>query len=181
MVEWRAVEGSLGYLVSDEGQVQGPRGLLVQFRDRYGYLKVTVSSEGPRKQKQASVHRLVAIAFLDKPPPERRQVAHGDGNPTNNKLDNLRWASDTENQGDKVIHGTTNRGARSARAVLNEKEVLSIYASLQEGSSATGLARLFGVSQTAVLDIKTRKHWREFLDQHFPLSSNLTTTGGEVA
>lgn len=55
-----------------------------------GYLKVNLLKEG--KQKQYTVHRLVATAFL---PNENNYpyINHKDENPSNNRVDNLEWCT----------------------------------------------------------------------------------------
>ena len=58
------------------------------------YRCVYVKENG--KQKIYLVHRLVAQAFI--PNPENKpQVNHIDGNPSNNKIDNLEWVTAREN------------------------------------------------------------------------------------
>lgn len=61
------------------------------------YRCVYVKENG--KQKGYYVHRLVAQAFI--PNPENKpQVNHIDGNPSNNRLDNLEWVTESEN----IVH-----------------------------------------------------------------------------
>lgn len=58
------------------------------------YLAVTAYKDG--KQRHYYVHRLLAEAFI--PNPENKpQVNHIDGNPRNNKLENLEWVTAKEN------------------------------------------------------------------------------------
>lgn len=45
-------------------------------------------------QIQRSVAKLVLLTFKGKPPKDAKQVIHIDGNPLNNKLDNLKWDVD---------------------------------------------------------------------------------------
>jgi len=61
---------------------------------RAGYVGVTLSKN--RKPKTFSVHRLVAVAFI-KNLDEKRTVNHKDGTKTNNLLENLEWATYSEN------------------------------------------------------------------------------------
>jgi hypothetical protein len=61
---------------------------------RHGYYYVILCKDG--KKKLHTVHRLVAEAFIDNPE-NKSQVDHKDRNKLNNKVDNLRWASHSEN------------------------------------------------------------------------------------
>jgi hypothetical protein len=53
----------------------------------------------------ARVHRLVLEAFVG-PCPEGMVGCHNDGDPLNNRLDNLRWDTPSNNERDKWVHGT---------------------------------------------------------------------------
>lgn len=53
------------------------------------------------------VHRLVCIAYHGAPPSlDKQWVLHGDGNPANNRPDNLRWGSAQDNSDDAAKHAT---------------------------------------------------------------------------
>ena len=57
-----------------------------------GYCQVVICT------RNFQVHRLVAYAFLGPPPSEAAwQVNHIDGNCSNNRIDNLEWATRSEN------------------------------------------------------------------------------------
>lgn len=60
-----------------------------------GYLFVCAKERGRRKN--LLIHRLVAEAFI--PNPENKpEVNHKDGNPHNNRVDNLEWVTSSENR-----------------------------------------------------------------------------------
>lgn len=69
--------------------------VLAQQRSRHGYYMVDLCTNG--KRFNASVHRLVAEAFI--PNPDNKPcVNHIDGDKANNCVDNLEWCTHSENQ-----------------------------------------------------------------------------------
>lgn len=99
MEEWRPVKGYEGrYEVSDLGRVRSlPKYNLYTTR----IMRQALNSKGrfsvmlrrnEHEAKRIEVHRLVAMAFVDNPDPERfKEVNHKDENPKNNRADNLEW------------------------------------------------------------------------------------------
>ena len=68
-------------------------------RNTLGYIRLNLSKEGVFKQHY--LHRLVAEAFI--PNPENKpRVDHIDTNILNNKVSNLRWVTDLENNNNVV-------------------------------------------------------------------------------
>lgn len=124
MTEWRPIPGFPIYEASDEGQIRrarvlrmGPqnRNPLSPARHHRGYLQVTLTREDG---KRVSVHvqRLIAAAFHGAPE-AGAQARHLDGNPTNNRAENLKWGTASENTRDQVRHGTHRSTRRGAAAV----------------------------------------------------------------
>lgn len=81
--------------VNEEGQVRNDEtGKFLKGTILHTYRYINFRWNG--KQKNKSVHRLVAEAFL--PNPDNLPcVHHIDGNRLNNRLDNLKWVSEQEN------------------------------------------------------------------------------------
>jgi len=105
------------------------------------------------------VHRLVLEAFAG-PCPNGKEGCHYDGNPANNELTNLRWATRKENAEDTIRHGTTLRGERNKRAKLNSVQVRSIRRLLNSNVlSLQEIARLFNVARSTISQIKRGYRW----------------------
>ncbi len=106
MEEWRDIPGYEGlYQVSSLGRIKR-NGRLKTFRkDRGGYLTVWLCKDS--EQKNFKVHRLVAQAFIPNPE-NKRTVNHIDGYKHNNVVENLEWATHSEN----IIHAN-NMGLRT--------------------------------------------------------------------
>ena len=89
------------YEVSSDGDVRNKKTMkmLTPKKTRQGYLRVALcGSEG---QHSVLIHRLVAIAFI--PNPEGKPtVNHKDECKTNNKVENLEWMTNAEQN----THGT---------------------------------------------------------------------------
>lgn len=98
--EWVRIDKYPDYLINKKGDVfyQGGRGkkryrkplMVSKTLLKIGYYAVSING------KKVLLHRLLAETFI--PNPENKpEIDHIDGNPTNNKLDNLRWATHKEN------------------------------------------------------------------------------------
>lgn len=125
--QWKPVVGFEGlYEVSSRGRVRslphsapGRPGVVMHFAGKVlpgsvnpqGYIEVGLSRDGVRTLRK--VHRLVLEAFVG-PRPDGTEGCHGDGDPGNNRLTNLRWDTRSANTYDKVRHGTHPMAAKTA-------------------------------------------------------------------
>lgn len=83
---------------------------------------------------------------------------HLDGNPANNRPENLRWGTAQENSDDMIRHGTRMYGESNHKAKLTERQVLDIYA--QRGAvGAEVLARQYGVKGWTIYKIWSGDNW----------------------
>lgn len=162
---WRQSPSFPNYDVSDAGNVRrnkdgngsakAGRGLK-QVTDRYGYKVVNPSRDG--RGRSTTVHKLVCEAFHG-PQPEGHQVAHGDGNRSNNAAANLRWATPAENQRDRVEHGTSNWGGFRGRGhKLTVAQATEIKA-LEGIAPSQRVAGDYGVSRRLVRRIWANQVW----------------------
>jgi HNH endonuclease len=185
---WVRIADFPDYAVSSTGSVKrivpdyrGRIGLVLKPRiNRYAYLTLYRNAV----PFCVLVHRLVCVAFHGPAPSDRHAVAHGDGDGTNNRRENLRWATYEENEADKILHGTnkdgrpswvpehrrprgathgrhtkpecTARGERGGRAKLTEIAVTDIRL---DGRPRKVLAAEYGVSVTMIGFIQRGISW----------------------
>lgn len=121
------------------------------------YLFVNLYRE--KKKYIRRVHRLILETFVG-PRPENMQCCHEDGIKLNVALSNLRWDTKSSNEKDKIVHGTSNRGAGNGRARLTEEEVIEIKRLLESGEiSQIELTKLFNTTDTAISNINVGRTW----------------------
>lgn len=96
--EWKEIMcGYERYFVSSKGRIlsiQKPNPLIMTPFNSNGYKYITICNHGTKTQKR--VNRLVADAFLPNPE-EKKVVHHKDHNKANNSIENLQWATHSEN------------------------------------------------------------------------------------
>lgn len=105
MEEWKPVVNAKNYEVSNKGRVRNIlTGLVLKPGiDRYGYEKLHLR-KNDGSNYYATIHRLVALAWLPNDDENKFQINHKDGNKLNNYLENLEWASAKENVVHSYVH-----------------------------------------------------------------------------
>lgn len=123
--EWRDVVGAEGvYRISSCGRVMSVarrvawRGTTRVQSDRImsqhqngvsGHMSVHLRFDG--KSITRTVHSLVLEAFVG-PRPDGMEGCHWDDDPSNNRVENLRWGTRSDNMNDRVRNGIHNHASR---------------------------------------------------------------------
>jgi hypothetical protein len=166
--EWRKVVGWEGiYEISSLGRVRrvapcaGTRAgrILSAPTTTKGYSRLTLGANGIRQKYH--VHTLVAAAFLG-PCPDGYQVNHCNGNKTDNRIGNLQYVTPSQNvrHSFDVLNRSRARGERAGAAKLCEEQVREIKKLCKAGYERKEVARMYGVSITAVRCIVAGMTWR---------------------
>jgi hypothetical protein len=133
-------------------RLTNPRMLSCRPHKTHGYVNAVLLN------KTIKVHRLVLESFIG-PCPAGMECAHNDGNPGNNRLENLRWATRKENHGDKKIHGTIPKqaGDQNGNAKLTSDQVKEIK---KDKRKTSVVAKEYGVAWTTIDSIKKGLRWK---------------------
>lgn len=119
-------------------------------RDGYGYVQAGDSLK--------RVHR-VAYERAKGPIPKGKWVLHRCDNPKCGNPEHLFLGGNKENVADKVAKGRHAFGEKGGRAKLTEEAVVSIRTEYAKGERQVDLAKRYGVHQTQISLIVTRKEW----------------------
>lgn len=156
--EWKSIKGYEGlYMVSNLGRVKSLCGfngheyvkrekILNPYKQKAGknYHRSVVKLFKDGNRKDFKVHRLVADAFI--PNPElKSNINHIDGNPLNNRVDNLEWCTQKEN----VIHAIdTDLSVRVIDTI--DRETMVDF--LNNGHTYDEIASLLGIAKGTVFN-----------------------------
>lgn len=121
------------------------------------YRMVTLSRGG--KPWTVKVAKLLMLAFGTPQPSPDHCICHADGDSLNDTVGNLRWGTYTDNNRDRIGHGTIPRGEAHKRAKLTAAAVAAIRSPENAGRRLRELAAEFGVSETQISNIRRGKQW----------------------
>ena len=166
---WKAIPSSNGfYAASNLGRIRREVGgsgaragvILKTSTDQIGRLFVVLGKPHHHgKNTRRRVHRLVLEAFVGDAP-DGCECRHLNGNPKDNRLENLAWGTHKENMDDKIAHGTLLAGERHGSAKLTNAQVVEIRSALANGEQGRVVAARYGVGDNVVSRIKCGHRWR---------------------
>jgi hypothetical protein len=124
-----------------------------------GYLSLTLCKDNIKTSRL--IHQLIAETFLG-PRPKGYVVDHIDRDKLNNKVENLRWVTYSENNRNKDPFESPSRfpkGVAHKAAKLSEESVREIYRRAWALVNQGVLAKAFKVSRTTITQIKHGQVW----------------------
>ena len=165
------------YCVSNKGRVKSLAFSTVRNNGRPYHQKERILKPGktmkheyvmlyvaPKKQQKFRVHRLVLESFGIKQTSPAHEVNHKDGNPENNRLENLEWVTRKQNIEHAIKNKLFYRGEDSPHAILTVetvKEARKIYA--KGGISFRLLAKRFNVAKQTIRSAINRTTWKDVI------------------
>lgn len=185
---WKDIPDYEDYMISNLGRVKSKERLIrythsvtknehyrkteekilnVYSNARTGYKFVQLKCN--KKSKNWNIHRLVAIAFIEKNE-KFNVVNHIDGNKHNNIVQNLEWCTDEYNHRHAANSGLTAKGIEVKSSILNENCVHAIKYFLNKGYTRAELSKAFNVSRQTIILIAQNKTW-----QHIALTGEELT------
>jgi hypothetical protein len=160
---WKTIKGFEGqYEISNIGNLRSVDRLVEHYKggkrlckgsnknirlNDKGYYRCNLKKDG--KRYDFTVHRLVAIAFLEKPF-GKDIINHINGIKTDNRVENLEWCNSSEN----TIHAVKERLIKTK---LTDDEALEV---LNSKLSNRKLATIYNVNQTIIWRIKNKKAYK---------------------
>ena len=164
---WKTVPNFPNYLINKCGKIKSIyRGrntgrILRQHTSYGGYSTVVLGCNGT--MYNLYVHRLLLEAFVG-PCPNDMEACHNNGNPADNRLENLRWDTCSNNVKDAISHGTARcvnqAGEQHHNAKLTNKKVQEIRKLSADGIAGIELSKVFCISKAQISRILTRKRWK---------------------
>lgn len=153
--QWKEIEGCKGYYISSFGSVKG-----IRFKHLY---KTQLNKKGypqfriPKYKLSSSVHRIVALHFVDGD--KSLQVNHKDGNKLNNHYSNLEFISCKDNINHAIKSGLRTARSNLAQDMFDTSQVKAIKEACINGHGNKPIAAYFKCSDSTISKIRRGKHY----------------------
>ncbi len=165
-IEFKEIDNPPLYQVSNYGRLRsfqsGPEGSIIKGSVIQGYRSLNIRKKG--KTLNRYIHKLVAEYFLEPGRPDQTYVVHLDHDKLNNRVQNLRWATQEE----MIEHNRTNPNVlnrllpkRTSNYKLTESKVMIIKKLLRNDKNRLKMiARQFGITHTQLNRIRSGENWK---------------------
>ncbi|ADL50541.1 HNH endonuclease [Clostridium cellulovorans] len=162
----KAIPGYHGYYATEDAQIisirSGTERILSQ-RMHKGYLHVQIRKGIGRDTKvKVPVHQLVLATFKGQRKSNELVCRHLNGNPLDNRIENLEWGTVKDNCNDSIRHGTAaclRQGEKHPCSKIKNSTVVEIKHLINEGLSNRAIADMFSLKTYNINDIRAGKAW----------------------
>jgi hypothetical protein len=146
------------YFVTENGDVFRNGKKLKPLPTNAGYLRVGIYEN--KIYRRYLIHRLVGELYLSNPN-NLPEVAHQNHIKTDNRVDNLKWSTHSDNMKENYISGDAKpaKGEKQHLSKLTKNDVLFIRQNTNKYSMRK-LAKMFNVSYGTIYPIIHNKTWK---------------------
>lgn len=157
---WKKIEnyGNL-YEVSNLGRVRDLKGnIKPMYKNNKGYYLLSLYYKG--KTYHPSIHRLVALAFIENPN-GYNQVNHIDCNKSHNSVDNLEWCNQRYNYDEGMKTFQYSKNDKHYFSKLKNSDIKIIYDLYKLGFTRVTVSRIFNINPSSLEAIEKGISYRE--------------------
>lgn len=164
------------YFVSDYGRIKNIHTdkILKQSYDKYGYKIISLQTKD-HQRRTYKVHRLVLISFMGFDP-NRATVNHKNGEKDDNRLCNLEWMDNFEQQRHAINIGLKKfkRGDDAPNSVYDEELISKLCELIISGEKPKNIAKVLGLPNNKKLHsliyrIRSGRHWSHIYKKYTKL------------
>lgn len=168
---WLPVFGlDCGIEVSNHGRIRSHREwtdgkswrLIGQYPAKDGRMRTRFKLYPDEPRRNYLVHRLVALTFSCPVGEGRGHINHKDGDPANNRLDNLEWCTPAENNRHAIETGIVYHvGEAGPRALRRNKDAADIRALRAKGMKYKDILAAYPMAKSTLSYLINGRTWRD--------------------